>query len=299
MLTEQDMKILRSIEQVMAIQLKVKIEDIKKKSGFTDSFIEKKISFYNKIELIESQRINDQYISVRLKFMGYDALGLYELVGKNIIKSIGAPIGIGKESNVFEAVLDGNENINCILKFHKLGKTKFKATKRRRDFLAEKKHSSRLYESSLNAKREVEALKELAGTIPVPQVFGFNRHIIAMQKIDGLELFKYKLSETEYFEIYNKIVDYIKLMVNSGIIHGDLSVYNILLRKTDNENKIFIIDWPQYVRIDHKNALDILLNDISNIFSYFSKRTKLEVMDIEKFGTELLKNAKKTLKVGI
>ena len=296
-LDEKDFIILSAIEELMVIHDTIKIEDIAKISGFSQKYVNKKIGLLDKIDILSAHRIEDFYNTVDLNYMGFDALAINELVKKDVLQGIGNPIGIGKESNVFTGILS-NENV-CALKFHKIGKTKFKATKRKRDFFASKKHTSKLYESTINAKREVIALKKLAGIIPVPQVFGYNRHLIAMELIDGVELQNIlDLSEDSYKNMYKELLGYIKTMVNFNVIHGDLSPFNILIRQKNELPDVTIIDWPQYLELTHPNALDALMMDVDNIFTFFNKKTSLEPLDVEKFSINLLREAKKNLYIG-
>lgn len=295
-LDEIDFAIIEAIEKLMATYNIIKIEDIAKITDLSTKFVNKKISYLDKIDILSAHRIEDSYSSVELNYMGYDALAVNELVKKDVLSAIGNPIGIGKESNVFTGKLM-NES-PCALKFHKIGKTRFKATKRKRDFIASKKHLSKLYESTLNAKNEVKALKKLAGIIPVPQLHGYNRHLIVMELINGAELQNVNdISEQSYKILYDEIINHIKTMVNFNIIHGDLSPFNILVREENGSIKLTIIDWPQHVELTHQNALDILVNDVNNIYTFFSKKTHLEPLDIVKFSIDLINDAKTNLHI--
>ncbi len=296
-LDEKDFTIISAIEQLMVNFNIIKIEDIAKMTGFSIKFLNKKISYLDKIDILSAHRIEDSYSSVELNYMGYDALAVNELVKRDVLLAIGNPIGIGKESNVFTGILS-NET-PCALKFHKIGKTKFKATKRKREFIANKRHISKLYESTINAKREVIALKKLAGIIPVPQVYGYNRHLIVMELIEGVELQNVNdINEDAYKSIYTELMGYVKTMINFNIIHGDFSPFNILIREENESIKLTIIDWPQFVELTHPNALDILATDVNNIYTFFNKKFKLEPFDIEKFCKDLIKEAKKNLHIG-
>jgi RIO kinase 2 len=278
----------------MSTHTKVKIEDLTKKANLSAKYVNKKLSHLDQIDAITAHRMDDTYSDVILNYMAYDALALNDLVKNNILQAIGKSIGVGKESNVFIGILDNGSN--CALKFHKLGKTKFKSTKRTREYFAHKKHISRLYESTINAKREVVALKKLAGIVPVPMVYGYNRHLIVMELIEGVELQNVTNIDEKFYKIfYFELLEYIKLSLNLNIVHGDLSPFNILVEKFDENYKLTIIDWPQYLELDHPNALDTLLSDINNIYNFFRKKTEIEFIDVEKFGTQLFLNAKKSL----
>lgn len=297
-LDENDFKILLAIEQIMTVQSVAKLEEIAKKTDLSLKFTNKKIGYLDKLDILTAHRIEEQYENIILNYMGYDALAVNEMVKKNVLDGIGQPIGVGKESNVFTGIL--SNNVECALKFHKIGKTKFKSTKRKRDFFAKANYISKFFESNVNAKREVTALKRLAGIIPVPKLYGYNRHLIVMELIDGVELQSITdLSEEDYKTLYLELMNYIKIILNLNIIHGDLSPFNILVSKNSEGLKLTVIDWPQYVELDHPNALDILMTDINNIYSYFNKKILVEQIDIEIFATKLLNDARKNLQIGI
>ena len=73
--------------------------------------------------------------------------------------------------------------------------------------------------------------------------------------------------------VLDKIIKDIKLTYKSGIIHGDLSEFNILIQ--ENEDPI-IIDWPQSISIEHPNSAIVIERDIKNILSFFKRKYKIE-----------------------
>lgn len=295
-LDENDFLILEILEEDMKEHKVVKIEDIAKRSGYSTKYLNKIIGQLDKLDILTAHRFEENYTEIILNYMGFDALALNILVKKDILQGIGQSIGIGKESNVFIGIL--SNNTHCALKFHKIGKTKFKSTKRNRSYFANKNFMSKFEESSLNAKREVYALKKLAGIVPVPHLFGNNRHLIAMELINGVELQNIlDLDEETYKVFFDEILSYIKLSLNANIIHGDLSPFNILISEKEDVYRITLIDWPQYVEITHPNALDILINDVNNLYLFFSKKTSIETLDIESYCTKMLNEAKKNLKI--
>lgn len=295
-LDENDFKVLLAIEQITTFQSVAKLEEIAKKTNFSIKYTNKKVGYLDKLDLLTAHRLEEQYQNVILNFMGFDALAVNELVEKNILEGIGHSIGVGKESNVFNGIL--SNQIECALKFHKIGKTKFKSTKRKRDFFANANIQSKFSESIINAKRETMALKKLAGIIPVPKIYDSNRHLIIMEFIDGIALQNISnISEQTYQLFYNELMNYVKIITNLNIIHGDLSPFNILISKKDENYKLTIIDWPQFVELDHPNALDILMSDINNVYSFFKKKIEIESIDIEDYASNLLNNAKKNLNI--
>jgi RIO kinase 2 len=71
---------------------------------------------------------NLEYNGYRLSYLGYDILALHTLCSRGTIASVGSQIGVGKESDIFEAQdADGNE---VVVKIHRLGRTSFRAVRR-------------------------------------------------------------------------------------------------------------------------------------------------------------------------
>ena len=72
-----------------------------------------------------------------------------------VVSSVGNQIGVGKESDIFEAL--DPEGGEVVLKLHRLGRTSFRAVRRSRDYLRGKSKASWLYMSRLAAVKEFGA----------------------------------------------------------------------------------------------------------------------------------------------
>ena len=70
----------------------------------------------------------------------------------------------------------------------------------------------------------------------------------------------------------DSILENVRASYQAGIIHADLSEFNILME----EGKCVIIDWPQWMETTHPNAMAILSRDIGNILSFFERKYKLD-----------------------
>lgn len=69
-------------------------------------------------------------------------------------------------------------------------------------------------------------------------------------------------------KVFATIIENIRKFIHQGIIHSDLSKYNILYWN----NTLYIIDFPQSVNIkENPNAKDMLKRDVFNVCTYFSK----------------------------
>ena len=52
-----------------------------------------------------------------------------------------------------------------------------------------------------------------------------------------------------------------------------------------HDNQPIIIDWPQWITVDHENAKDILKRDLDNLSIFFSKR-KIPDKDLQEIYTK-------------
>ncbi len=83
-----------------------------------------------------------------------------------------------------------------------------------------------------------------------------------------------------------QVREFLALLVQNGIVHGDLSAYNILAAG----ERLVVIDLPQIVDlVGNPNGMDFLLRDCTNICGWFKARG-LEVDEQELFG-ELMAHA--------
>jgi len=85
---------------------------------------------------------------------------------------------------------------------------------------------------------------------------------------------------------FDQVRDTLATMVQAGLVHGDLSAYNILAAG----ERLVIIDLPQIVDlVGNPQGLDFLLRDCTNICGWF-RHKGLEVDEQELFG-ELMAHA--------
>ncbi|MHA1166477.1 MAG: RIO1 family regulatory kinase/ATPase domain-containing protein [Candidatus Hodarchaeales archaeon] len=280
-LRKRDFKVMTAIERLMINHQYAPVEEISSFTGFSEQLVNSILTKLNKLDLITFWR-HGHYDGVELLFNAYDALALRSLSQSDTITGIGGPLGVGKEADI---ILGESKSGPVAVKIHRLGKHNFRDTKRKRGYIAGKKHISRLYESRLAAQHEFKALSKLhAAGIAVPKPEGQNRHIIVMEYIDGRDLQKCRsLPVDTYRMIFSKVMENIRGSFNLGIIHADLSEYNIMLT---GDNQPVIIDWPQWIPVDHENARDILKRDLNNLSVFFSKR-KVPDEDMAELYTKL------------
>jgi len=86
------------------------------------------------------------------------------------------------------------------------------------------------------------------------------------------------LSTDEYYEIFkNLIEDVRKIYQVAGLVHGDLSEYNVMIWR----GRHYIIDVSQAVKVSHPNAHEFLFRDLRNIRRFFADDVGLEVPSLE------------------
>jgi RIO kinase 2 len=94
----------------------------------------------------------------RLTNLGYDFLALKALTSRQSVRSVGNQIGVGKESDIYIAANDDDDQV--VMKLHRLGRTSFRQLKNKRDYLKHRKAASNwLYMSRLSAMKEYAFMK--------------------------------------------------------------------------------------------------------------------------------------------
>ena len=269
-LKNEDFRVLQAIETAMSEHEFVPEEQI---ARFTKLDLARDTDFrinrLSRLGLI--YRMRGAYTGYTLNYAGYDCLAINGLVKANVLEAFGKPLGVGKEADVYDALRPNGERI--AVKFHRLGRISFRQIIRRRSYSAERS-ASWLYQSRLAAQREYQALQLLFPYgIAVPEPISQNRHVIAMGIIEGGELAEYKDIPRPEKILREILRNARKAYVKAGIIHSDLSEYNIILKPNRH---ILIIDWPQYVTKDHPNAKELLTRDVQNILQYFKRKHKID-----------------------
>ncbi len=273
-LKDLDFRILRGVELNMRHHQWVPLEDI---ARFARTDVETASHHLGKLDSWElvRRRSDIGYIGYQLTIHGYDALAIRAFSRKGLIEAIStSQIGVGKEADVYVAITPGGEKV--AVKFNRIGRTSFTRIKLyRRDFM-DKRHISWLYISRLVAQREHEALQLLSPFARVPRPLGWNRHAIVMEFINGVELADLRegdLSRGEAEEILGKVLDEYLKIVKFGIVHSDMSEFNIVLTE---DQSILIIDWPQYLPTAYPESLEYLKRDLTVLLNSFRRRWKVE-----------------------
>lgn len=277
-LHSKDFRVLTGIEVGMKHYEWVPVPEILKYTRFTEKELQYLLKKLGTRGLLK--RKTQPIEGYRIYFEGYDLLALNALVKRDSLGAIGEELGVGKESVVYEGLRDmvgGLGQQPVVIKFHREGRTSFKQVKRKREHISDAFHFSWIYAARLAAKREYDVLKELYPKVSVPEPVDHNRNVIVMGIAKGSELSKTRVIDPEWY--LDRTIEQIAKAYSKGIIHADLSEYNIFVSDQD----VTLIDWPQYVKIGRPHADEMLRRDICNVLAFFKRKFNIDRDDCEVF----------------
>ncbi|PKM04692.1 MAG: serine protein kinase RIO [Gammaproteobacteria bacterium HGW-Gammaproteobacteria-6] len=209
---------------------------------------------------------------------------LEPLVEDGLIDEVIRPLMSGKEAAVF-VVRCGNE-IRCAKVYKEASKRSFKQAvlyqegrkvrnSRRARAMEKASKFGRSQQEDAWINTEVDALYKLdAAGVRVPKPFGCFEGVLLMELVTDDEggvaprLNDVSMSEEQALEDHAQVMEYVKLMLCAGLVHGDLSEFNVLV---DAYGPV-IIDLPQVVdAAANNNARMMLQRDVRNMSEYYGQ----------------------------
>ena len=126
---------------------------------------------------------------------------------------------------------------------------------------------------------EVDALYRLAAAgVRVPQPYNFHDGVLLMELVTDAHgdaaprLNDVAFTPEQALQHHATLVAEVVRMLCAGVVHGDLSEFNILLAHADGEDFPVIIDLPQAVDAAGNNhAQRMLLRDVANLRNFFGQ----------------------------
>lgn len=264
-LKKYDVRVLLALERLMKNSEWVPLDLLKGSTGLSEEELEYRLGRLIEMDMVRYTPV--PYEGYTLVFRGYDALALSTLASRGTVKALGAQIGVGKESVVYE----GLGLTPLVLKLHRVGQRSFQTARVKRGYLPERGHLPRIFASFYSAAREYDGLKRLHPEVSVPLPIDRNRHVVAMSLIQGAPLHRCSLVDPE--AILGEIVGNVKRAYRLGVIHADLSEFNVML----DQERVYLIDWPQWVSREHQDAELLLRRDLENIAVFFNRKYALRV----------------------
>jgi RIO kinase 2 len=271
-LEPEDFHLLSGVEHGMRFSEWVAAGKIPEFSRLDDEEVDYRVDRCMDRGLIERKTI--QYTGYRLTFEGYDALALRTFAERDTVDGVGAPLGVGKESDVYEA----RSFEPLALKYHREGYTNFREVQKEREYTAEKEHRSWLYTARKAAEREYDALETLYPEVSVPKPVDQNRHAVVMEKLDGVELSRAGLESGQVRGVLELTLEEMAAAYAAGYVHADMSEYNVFV----SAEGVTVFDWPQAVPTDHENSEELLERDVGNLLGYFERKYPRETPNLDR-----------------
>src|SRR5688572_17221623 len=204
--------------------------------------------------------------------------GLQPLIDDGIVNEVVRALKSGKEASVY--VVRCGAELRCAKVYKDMGQRSFQKRaqyqegrkvrgSRQARAMTRSTRYGRKEEESAWKNAEVTALYQLAAAdVRVPKPYGYFNDVLVMELVTDAQgdcaprLGELELTPEQAREFHAFIVQQIVRMLCAGLIHGDLSEYNILI---DARGPV-IIDLPQAVNAaGNNNAFAMLVRDVVNI----------------------------------
>ena len=204
--------------------------------------------------------------------------GLQPLIDDGIVDEVIRALKSGKEASVY--VVRCGAEVRCAKVYKDMGQRSFQQRaqyqegrkvrgSRQARAMARSTSYGRKEQESAWKNAEVSALYQLtAAGVRVPKPYGYFNDVLVMELVTDAQgesaprLGEVELTPKQAREYHAFIIQQIVRMLCAGLIHGDLSEYNVLI---DASGPV-IIDLPQAVNAaGNNNAFAMLQRDVANI----------------------------------
>ena len=212
----------------------------------------------------------EKYKTLKAVFDNFTEKNLFKLMSQGYIDGLIGPLSIGKEANI---LLAKKEDEIRIVKIYRLQTCDFN---RMYDYI---KVDPR-YSGLKNNRREVifawahrenrNLLKAREAGVRVPTPYTVMHNILIMEYIGDTDGAAPKLKDRKpenVKEFFDETLNQMKKMHKAGLIHADLSGFNML----NHNEKPVLIDMSQTTTPDNPNAQEYLKRDIHNVYTQFKK----------------------------
>jgi len=207
---------------------------------------------------------------------------LQPLVDDGLVDQVVRPLMSGKEADVFAVVCGGE--VRCAKVYKEAAQRGFKhaaeyqegrrvQNSRRARAMEKGSRFGREQREAAWQRTEVDALRRLdRARVRVPKPFGWYEGVLLMELITDGEgnvaprLGDISLSPEQARAHHALMMRYVTRMLCAGLVHGDLSAFNILV----DEQGPVIIDLPQVIDASaNNNAERFFARDVDNVTTHY------------------------------
>ena len=218
-----------------------------------------------------SSKKREDFKTMHNVFDEFTNRNLFKLISQGHFRGLESPISIGKESNVFSALTKDDRRV--MVKIYRLETCDFnrmydyiKGDARYTDIKKSKRHI--IFTWVQREYRNLLKAREAGVSVPTPITFLYN--ILVLEFIGNEDSIAPMLKDKKpkhTKDFFEKIIENMRKLYKAGLVHADLSGFNIL---NYNEIPVFI-DFSQATSLEDSRANELLARDIRNICVFFRK----------------------------
>jgi RIO kinase 1 len=207
---------------------------------------------------------------------------LYGLVQEGYVDALGGVVSTGKEANVYDALagsaaraeLDA-EDTEVAIKVYRITASNFQDM---REYLVGDprfegiKGDKKAVVLAWTKKEYANLRRARRAGVRVPQPLAVERNVLVMEYLGTEADRARRLSEVTLENpetAYEVVREYARRLYDAGLIHGDLSEYNVVV---DEDDELYVLDLGQAVTVHHPNSREFLERDCYNVATFFNRQ---------------------------
>ncbi len=217
------------------------------------------------------RKVDEKFKTMHNVFDEFTNRTIFKLISEGYFEGLESPISIGKEANIFSAKRKDGSRV--IVKIYRLEACDFN---RMYDYIKEDPR----YADIKGKKRKIilfwvqreyrNLLKAREAGVNVPIPLTFQNNVLVLEFVGREDLIAHRLTVDEPKnprKFFNKTLENMKKLYKAGLVHSDLSPFNIL---NNNQEPVFI-DFSQATTLNNSRANEFLKRDVKNVCSFFKK----------------------------